>query len=101
MEEDAGSCAIVRTIVSLARELRIGVIAEGIETAEQARMLREMGCEMGQGFFYSKPVAASDAETLLREARLRKVTGLRALNSQENGTSGHPGELLERVSVPL
>jgi EAL domain-containing protein (putative c-di-GMP-specific phosphodiesterase class I) len=77
MENDADSCAIIRTILSLARELRMGVVAEGIETEEQARMLRELGCKMGQGFLFSKPVEAGDAEALLlrkppsREDRLR------------------------------
>jgi EAL domain-containing protein (putative c-di-GMP-specific phosphodiesterase class I) len=77
MESDADSCAIIRTILSLARELRMGVVAEGIETEEQARMLRELGCKLGQGFLFSKPVEARDAEALLlrkppsREDRLR------------------------------
>ncbi len=77
MESDTDSCAIIRTILSLARELRMGVVAEGIETEEQARMLRELGCEMGQGFLFSKPVEAHHAEELLlrkppsREDRLR------------------------------
>lgn len=70
MENDADSCAIIRTILSLARELRMGVVAEGIETAEQARMLRELGCNMGQGFLFSKPVEARDAEALLLRAPL-------------------------------
>jgi diguanylate cyclase (GGDEF)-like protein len=77
MEKDADSCAIIRTILTLARELRMGVVAEGIETEEQARMLRELGCEMGQGFLFSKPVEAHHAEELLlrkqslAEARLQ------------------------------
>jgi Amt family ammonium transporter len=77
MESDVGSCAIIRTILSLARELHMGVVAEGIETEAQARMLRELGCEMGQGFLFSKPVEAHDAEALLlrkppsSESRLR------------------------------
>lgn len=77
METDTGSVAIIRTILSLARELHMGVVAEGIETEAQARMLRELGCEMGQGFLFSKPVEAHDAEELLlrkppsREDRLR------------------------------
>ncbi len=53
---------IVRTIVSLAHSLELQVIAEGVETEDQLRMLEAMGCEYAQGFFFSKPV---DARTLM------------------------------------
>jgi EAL domain-containing protein (putative c-di-GMP-specific phosphodiesterase class I) len=43
----------VRTILALARTLRMEVVAEGIETPEQLGMLRELGCQYGQGFFFS------------------------------------------------
>ena len=49
----------------LARELGMDVIAEGIETEEQARRLVELGCQMGQGFYYSKPVEVKEAQALL------------------------------------
>ena len=62
---ESGNETIVRTILGLARELRMDVIAEGIETEEQARRLADMGCEMGQGFYYSKPVEARDAQAML------------------------------------
>ncbi len=51
---------IVRGILSLAKTLGMSSIAEGIETAQQEALLRSLGCERGQGYFYSKPV---DAET--------------------------------------
>jgi EAL domain-containing protein (putative c-di-GMP-specific phosphodiesterase class I) len=51
---------IVATIVSLAHRLKLDVIAEGLETAEQLAQLRALGCEYGQGYYFSKPV---DAET--------------------------------------
>jgi diguanylate cyclase (GGDEF)-like protein/PAS domain S-box-containing protein len=69
MEFDQEKREIVRTIVSLARTLRMEVVAEGIETPEQLGMLRELGCEYGQGFFFSEPVSADGAESLL----LRRV----------------------------
>ena len=53
MEFDAEKREIVRTILSLARTLEMEVVAEGIETAEQLGMLRELGCEYGQGFYFS------------------------------------------------
>jgi diguanylate cyclase (GGDEF)-like protein/PAS domain S-box-containing protein len=58
---------IVRTIMSLADNLGMDVTAEGVETLEQVTKLRTFGCEKGQGFFFSRPVSASNAEALLRE----------------------------------
>lgn len=58
--------AIVQAIVSLGHTLRLGVIAEGVESSEQLDALRERGCDEYQGFFCSKPVAAADIDLLLR-----------------------------------
>ena len=56
---------IVRAVVSLAHNLRLDVIAEGIECAEQADRLRDLECRYGQGFYFSPPVTAGAAEALL------------------------------------
>ncbi|HMJ25775.1 MAG TPA: EAL domain-containing protein [Pyrinomonadaceae bacterium] len=56
---------IIRTIMSLAGNLGMDVIAEGVETLEQVTKLRTLGCEKGQGFFFSRPMPAKDAEKLL------------------------------------
>lgn len=47
--------AIVRTIIELGRNLGLAVLAEGIESAEQARLLAGIGCELGQGFYFARP----------------------------------------------
>jgi diguanylate cyclase (GGDEF)-like protein/PAS domain S-box-containing protein len=65
MDSDTHCLTIVRTILGLTRELNMDAIAEGIETEAQLRMLVEMGCEMGQGFYFSKPVDAVQAGVLL------------------------------------
>ena len=52
------SAAMVRTILSLADNLGVDVVAEGIEEPVQAAQLRELGCKTGQGFLFSKPVEA-------------------------------------------
>jgi diguanylate cyclase (GGDEF)-like protein/PAS domain S-box-containing protein len=52
--------ALVQAMAQLARNLKIGVIAEGIETMEQAMMLQSLDCEFGQGFLFSKPLMAED-----------------------------------------
>jgi diguanylate cyclase (GGDEF)-like protein len=62
---DAESCAIVETILSLAGSLHMTVVAEGIQTEEQRATLLRLGCETGQGFLFSKPVAADAAERAL------------------------------------
>ena len=61
----ADSLAIVETILSLASHLGIGVVAEGIETAEQLAHLRSLGCPHGQGYWFAKPLAPAAAEELL------------------------------------
>ena len=66
MDSDQKSEAIVRTILLLAQNLNIEVVAEGIETEAQLISLRQLGCETGQGYFFSKPVPAEAAALLLQ-----------------------------------
>jgi EAL domain-containing protein (putative c-di-GMP-specific phosphodiesterase class I) len=56
---------IVRTILTLAHDLGIKVIAEGVETEEQLSELTSMGCEFGQGYLFSRPIDSQMASTLL------------------------------------
>jgi diguanylate cyclase (GGDEF)-like protein/PAS domain S-box-containing protein len=65
MEDDE----IVRTILTLGRNLGLRVIAEGVETAAQVAKLCELGCEYAQGFYFSVPVTAQEATDLLAEER--------------------------------
>lgn len=62
MEEKRENEEIVRTIIKLAQNLKMKVIAEGIETGEQLNLLKKLGCEYGQGYFFSKPLEASAME---------------------------------------
>ncbi len=57
---------IVRTIVELARVLGMDVVAEGIETVRQYRMLRQLGCRYGQGYLFARPMTAEEVTGLLR-----------------------------------
>jgi EAL domain-containing protein (putative c-di-GMP-specific phosphodiesterase class I) len=61
------SLAIVRAIVMLAKSLRIGVVAEGVETAEQFRILRLEGCNEFQGYFLSRPEPAGQIDRALAQ----------------------------------
>jgi EAL domain-containing protein (putative c-di-GMP-specific phosphodiesterase class I) len=56
---------IVKAIVTLAHNLGLDVTAEGIETREQLAELRKLGCESGQGYFFSKPLDPAKAEALI------------------------------------
>ncbi len=57
---------IVDALINLGRVLEIGVIAEGVETQEQAQKLRELDCRMAQGFWFSKPLPSDSAHALLQ-----------------------------------
>jgi diguanylate cyclase (GGDEF)-like protein/PAS domain S-box-containing protein len=62
------STEMVRTIMRMAESLKMGVIAEGIETPEHAKILLSMGCQFGQGFYYSRPVSATASLALLEKS---------------------------------
>jgi diguanylate cyclase (GGDEF)-like protein len=66
---DDDALAIVKTIVALAHQLGRQVIAEGVETAEHLTILRSLGCEYGQGYFFAKPLASEDVSALLASGR--------------------------------
>ncbi|HKR50946.1 MAG TPA: bifunctional diguanylate cyclase/phosphodiesterase [Pseudonocardiaceae bacterium] len=56
MATDSGDLAIVRAVISLAREFRLTVVAEGVESELTLDLLEEMGCELGQGYLFSRPL---------------------------------------------
>jgi EAL domain-containing protein (putative c-di-GMP-specific phosphodiesterase class I) len=65
MNTDPETHEIVRIIVMLAHNLGLKVVAEGIEEKEQMEMLKQLGCEFGQGYLFSKPASAEAIEQLL------------------------------------
>ncbi len=64
MTEDGGS-AVVRAAIELGRALGVSVIAEGVEGHTQLRALRALGCRIGQGYLFARPMPASEAEAVL------------------------------------
>jgi EAL domain-containing protein (putative c-di-GMP-specific phosphodiesterase class I) len=61
---------LVEEICHLSASMKMRSIAEGIERQEQADALRDIGCEFGQGYLFSRPLPASDCETLLATGRV-------------------------------
>jgi diguanylate cyclase (GGDEF)-like protein/PAS domain S-box-containing protein len=66
MTQSPESLAIVKSVISLAHALRLNVVAEGMESEEQATLLRQLKCDQAQGYLVSAPVAATDVPDLLR-----------------------------------
>ena len=64
-EPDPAAHTLVRAIIDLAGGLGLGTIAEGVETIEQVELLRSLGCERAQGFYFARPVPETEAARLL------------------------------------
>jgi diguanylate cyclase (GGDEF)-like protein len=94
----AGGSAIARAIVDLGRTLNLEVIAEGIEEADQARWLADMGCRFGQGYLYARPIGAPAFEALLAEgAGLGRAADGAGL--EEAGSAGPSDSLAKRLRL--
>jgi EAL domain-containing protein (putative c-di-GMP-specific phosphodiesterase class I) len=59
-------CRLVGIMIEIARLLNVPVIAEGVETKEQMELLKELGCDIIQGYYFSKPLSAEDFSALIR-----------------------------------
>jgi EAL domain-containing protein (putative c-di-GMP-specific phosphodiesterase class I) len=59
----------IKAIVEMAHARKLKVVAEGVETAEQLALLQRLGCDMGQGFYFSRPLGVEAVESLLRSNR--------------------------------
>ncbi len=64
---DQRAAAVVRAVINLANELGLTTVAEGIETATTAEWLREHGCNIGQGYYFSPPLTADKLRDILRK----------------------------------
>jgi diguanylate cyclase (GGDEF)-like protein len=73
MGTDGRQAQLVGTIVTLIRNLGLEPIAEGVETDEQAHLLREMGCTFAQGFVFCRPLPAADLDVLLRSPSVNEL----------------------------
>ena len=87
LEDRPEDTEIVRAVINVAKSLRLRVVAEGIETEQQAARLRAMGCDYGQGFFFARPLPPEHIPALLCNPRWRGQTSSR----------GRPATLLPRA----
>lgn len=67
MEDGSENGEIVRTVIALAKILKLKVVAEGIESIHQFHQLRVLGCEFGQGYLFSRPLPVNDVEKMLSD----------------------------------
>ncbi len=86
VDASAGDAVIIAAVIRLAEDLGLTVIAEGVETAEQADLLRRLGCRQAQGYHFSRPQRAEDVALAARRGRQLSAGGDR-----------HPGYGLRRT----
>ncbi|CAN5902286.1 hypothetical protein BH23ACT11_BH23ACT11_24430 [soil metagenome] len=77
--------AIVQAVITLANTMHLEVVGEGVENAGQMRRLRDMGCELGQGYYFSRPLPANEATELLARSRGSEYAPLLAHKPSEEG----------------
>ena len=75
LPRDAEDAAIAKAIIAMAHSLRLAVVAEGVETDQQLAFLRQHGCDLVQGFLFSRPVPAEEFAALLAGPQLKAAVG--------------------------
>jgi len=70
LTRESGNSVIVKAAIGLAHELKLDVVVEGVETAQQPTLLKSWGCSKVQGFYFSKPLPARDLTPLLRAGKI-------------------------------
>lgn len=96
LPSDCNSVAIVTSIIAMARQLGLSVVAEGIETHEQANFLRENDCSAGQGYLLARPMTAPQLEQWLREDFIGQ-TQFGRLSSRHLEAAGTGSALAQRM----
>jgi len=74
MHRDEDAYGLVRSIIGLAKTLRMSVVAEGVETADDLNTLRTLGCDHAQGYYFAKPLAEADVSAFLASWKPDNVT---------------------------
>jgi EAL domain-containing protein (putative c-di-GMP-specific phosphodiesterase class I) len=87
---------IVRAVLAIAESAGMSVVAEGIETEEQRRVLIELGCRQGQGYLFARPMRTRSVSTLLEQAAAARISADPSLSDARPGPVDSP-----RVEVEL
>ena len=61
--------AIISSVVTLSKSLGLSTLAEGVETREQLQVIKELGCDLAQGYYFGKPMSEEEAEALLNKEK--------------------------------
>ena len=72
MEKDERNLKLVELVAGIAKFLKIPAVAEGVETESQLKTLKDMGCQIIQGYYFSKPVPPKDFETFIEKELERR-----------------------------
>ncbi|OAB57338.1 hypothetical protein AY600_14080 [Phormidium willei BDU 130791] len=90
LTQDSSDAAIAKTIVALGQGLNLIVLAEGVETNEQAEFLKSIHCDLAQGYLFSRPVPAAEIPELLRQwAVFQGIEKVAVLSTRRHPYSGH------------
>lgn len=76
LDKNQSNLAIVSTVINMSKQLGFTVVAEGVETKEELEILRKEGCDIIQGFYYSKPLSITDLIKYLRDNHIKSVDTL-------------------------
>ena len=79
--EDPRRTAFAQAIIRMGKTLGLGLIAEGVETAEQAERLQSLGCRLAQGYYFSRPVPADEIQLMLHASHAIRLAGGRWANA--------------------
>lgn len=99
MEPESRSAAIVEGLVAIASKLGIRVVAERVETPEQAAMLEQFGCALGQGYLYAKPANRETITRLLFERAQRRDPDLGRRSAVDTSPRPTPAEAPKEAVV--
>jgi len=69
LRRESDDAAIVHAVVSLGHALHLSVVAEGVETAEEEAQMQALGCDLGQGYYFARPLPREQADAFIRAAR--------------------------------
>lgn len=101
--QEGGNTKMLEIVIDIADYLSVPVIAEGVETEEQLDALKQLGCDLVQGYFFSKPVPAAEFEPFIlqkKEAEKAAEDAARQREAQRESERAELKNIVERISLP-